>query len=76
MEVTKNKQRVSYLLSRNWRSWTFAHYLFVHNLLVSLPDSPKVARCIFSNVTLPSPAENLALEEAWLDMAEEGQWDV
>lgn len=30
----------------------------------------------FSNHVLPSPAENLALEEAWLDMAEEGQWDA
>lgn len=28
----------------------------------------------FSNQVLPTPAENLALEEAWLDMAEEGQW--
>jgi lipoate-protein ligase A len=28
----------------------------------------------FSNHSLPTPAENLALEEAWLDMAEEGQW--
>lgn len=25
--------------------------------------------------SLPTPAENLALEEAWLDMAEEGLWD-
>ncbi len=30
----------------------------------------------FSSHTLSSPAENLALEEAWLDMAEEGEWDA
>lgn len=29
----------------------------------------------FSQQVLPSPEENLALEEAWLDMAEEGQWE-
>ncbi len=28
----------------------------------------------FSDHVLPTPAENLALEEAWLDMAEEGLW--
>lgn len=30
----------------------------------------------FSNQVLSTPAENLALEEAWLDMAEDGLWDV
>ncbi len=31
---------------------------------------------LFSDHVLPTPAENLALEEAWLDMAEEGHWDT
>lgn len=30
----------------------------------------------FSNQVLSSPAENLALEEAWLDMAEAGEWEA
>lgn len=30
----------------------------------------------FSKHVLSTPAENLALEEAWLDLAEEGQWDA
>lgn len=30
----------------------------------------------FSHHVLSTPAENLALEEAWLDMAEAGQWDA